>query len=115
VKTAAEVGGDVADVARRAVEGTIAAARTTGGDTGRLATDAAQGAIEGADRVSAAAGRAVRDALAGTIAGVRTNVEAVTRTAAPRAGRLRTRTRPPRSSSESRGQKGRRSRRPSDS
>jgi hypothetical protein len=75
-------------VARQAVEGTIAAARTVGGDAGRLATEAATGAIEGADRIGAAAGRAVRGAVSGTIAGVRTGVEAMTGSGSPRARRV---------------------------
>ena len=63
-------------VARKAVEGTIAAAREVGADVGHLATEAAEGAIEAADRIGSAAGRAVRDAVSGTIGGVKVVVRA---------------------------------------
>ena len=50
-------------VARKAVEGTIEAAREIGGDVTGLATSAAEGAIGAADRIGSATGRAVRETL----------------------------------------------------
>jgi hypothetical protein len=69
-----EVRGDVATVARRAVEGRVAAAREMCGDVGTVAKNAAAGAIEAADRIGLAAGRAVRMTRATTVAGVRSLV-----------------------------------------
>jgi hypothetical protein len=64
-------------VARRAVEGTVAAARDVGADVVKLARSAAEGAVEAADRIGDTAGRAVRATLSGTVAGVRTLVRDV--------------------------------------
>ena len=71
MKATADVGGDVALVSRRAVEGTAEAARTLGADVAAVARSAAQGAVEAADRIGGAASRSVRATLSGTVAGVR--------------------------------------------
>jgi hypothetical protein len=75
VKATGEVGGDVALVARRAVEGTAEAARTLGVDVASIARSAAQGAVEAADRIGGTAGRSVRATLGGTVAGVRSLIK----------------------------------------
>ncbi len=72
IKAAAAIGG-----ARRAVEGTVAAARELGADVVELARSAAEGAVEAADHIGDTAGRAVRATLSGTVAGVRTLVRDV--------------------------------------
>ena len=68
--------GDLATVARSAVEGAIEGAKDIGVAAEDAASAAATGAIDAATQISESAGNAVRDAATGTISGVRVVAQA---------------------------------------
>jgi hypothetical protein len=75
VKTAAQVGGDVAVAAKGAVEGAIIGAREIGVDAAEAASAAATGALAAAGDISTAATEQVRRAVTGVISGVKVVVK----------------------------------------
>ena len=71
----ADVGGDLANVARSAVEGAVEAAKNLGLKAEDAASAVATGAIEGARDVSQSAVKAVTDAVTTTVGGVKVVVK----------------------------------------
>jgi hypothetical protein len=71
VKGTSEVGGNVGQAAKGAVEGAIVAARDLGMSAEDAASAAASGALRAAGEIGATAVEQVRKVLTGTISGVR--------------------------------------------
>ncbi len=77
VKGSAEVGGDVAGVARRAVDGVIEATKEIGGNLEKVAATVVIEAVNAAGTVGKSATRAVTDVLLGAVGGAKEVLNAV--------------------------------------
>jgi hypothetical protein len=71
VERASEIGVDVGDAARGAIEGAIQGARRVGLDVGQSAAAAASGALDAAKEIGSSAREAVEKVAEGTVDGVK--------------------------------------------